>query len=143
VDEVPSLVAFWLAAGLRFYPDLATHETGMLLDSGTNLVLVDERDGELAGTVLGTWDGRRGYVQRLATAPGWRGQGVAAGLLADLERRLRDWGCEKVTLLIEPDNADVTGFYERSGYGVRDLIVMQKWLASDRPLESPPPGASA
>lgn len=133
-------MSFWLAAGLRFYPDVTAHETQVLLDSGTDLVLVDERDGELAGTVLGTWDGRRGYVQRLATAPRWRGQGVAAGLLAELERRLRGWGCEKVTLLIEPDNADVTGFYERSGYGVRDLIVMQKWLASDRPLGSPPPG---
>lgn len=133
-------MSFWLAAGLRFYPEVAAHETQVMLDAGTELVLVDERDGELAGTVFGTWDGRRGYVQRLATAPRWRGRGVAAGLLAELERRLRGRGCEKVTLLIEPDNAEVTGFYERSGYGVRELIVMQKWLDSDRPLESPPPG---
>jgi ribosomal protein S18 acetylase RimI-like enzyme len=33
-----------------------------------------------------------------------------------------------VNLLIEPSNAKVQGFYTRLGYGVDELIFMEKWL---------------
>ena len=48
--------------------------------------------------------------------------------MAELEVRLRALGCTKVNLLIEADNAAVTGFYERVGFTRDDLIFMEKWL---------------
>ena len=81
-----------------------------------------------APAVLGTFDGRRGWVNRLATRPGRRGQGHASAVLAELERRLGAKGCRKVNLLIEPDNKPVTGFYRRRGYAEDRLIFMEKWL---------------
>jgi ribosomal protein S18 acetylase RimI-like enzyme len=126
--DTDDLVGLWARAGLHVEPVSAAAELRRLLDEGTDLVLVDERDGAIAGTVLGSWDGRRGWVQRLATAPGWERRGVASGLLAELELRLRAKGCRKLNLHVEPHNAGVVPFYERAGFVTDELIFMEKWL---------------
>ena len=119
----------WRAAGLRFYPETTERDLAALI--GQDLALVDERGGEIAGTVLGSYDGLRGWVHRLATRPDRRGRGIATGLLAELERRLLTLGCAKVNLLIEADNADVTGFYAAAGYRSCELAFMEKWLVPE------------
>jgi ribosomal protein S18 acetylase RimI-like enzyme len=128
VDEIEAIVALWSGAGLHVDAAAAGAELEILLAAGTDLMLVDERDGTIVGTVLGTWDGRRGWVQRLATLSAWRSQGVASGLLDELERRLLARGCRKVNLLIEPDNASVVAFYQRAGFTTNELIFMEKRL---------------
>jgi ribosomal protein S18 acetylase RimI-like enzyme len=128
VDEIEAIVALWSGAGLQVDTSAASAELASLLAAGTDLMLVDERDSTIVGTVLGTWDGRRGWVQRLATLSDWRSQGVASGLLDELERRLLDRGCRKLNLLIEPDNASVVAFYQRAGFTTDELIFMEKRL---------------
>ena len=80
--------------------------------------------------MLGAFDGRRGWIYHLAVAPGSRRAGTGASLLTELERRLGSKGCLKVNLLIEPENAGVTEFYEHLGYRRDELIFMEKWLDS-------------
>ncbi len=127
LSDTPRLIELWRAAGLRFHPETAERDLASVI--GQDLVLVDERHGDqLAGTVLGSYDGLRGWVHRLATRPDWRGQGIASGLLTELERRLLAIGCPKVNLLIEADNAGVTSFYAAAGYRPRELGFMEKWL---------------
>ena len=77
---------------------------------------------------MGSYDGRRGWVNHLAVAPERQGQGLGAAIMAELERRLVTKGCEKVNLLIEPDNAGVQAFYEKLSYSRDPLIFMEKWL---------------
>ena len=127
--DAARLTGLWRAAGLRFRPDLVERDLEAVL--ARDLVLVDEEAGELTGTVFGSYDGRRGWVHRLATRPDRRGQGIATSLVAELERRLRAAGCPKVNLLIEPDNAAVAGFYARLGYRPDDLLFMAKWLVPE------------
>ena len=129
VADAYRLVSLWREAGLRFEPSRVPEELASVL-ARDSLVLVDIDDaGEIAGAVLGTFDGRRGWVNRLAVRVNMRGRGIAAGLMASLEERLAAVGCAKVNLLIEPDNAEVTGFYARLGYQTDDLVFMEKWLA--------------
>ena len=97
--------------------------------------------GGLAGSVFGTFDGRRGWLNRLATRPDQCGQGIATGLVRELERRLRAEGCVKINLLVEPENAAVVPFYERLGFRPRSLVFMDKWIAG--PRERPAPAAPA
>jgi uncharacterized protein len=127
--DTAAMVDLWQAAGLRFRPELAERE--LAEPRGQDLVLVNEDGGQITGTVLGSYDGLRGWVRRLATRPDRRGRGIAAGLLAELERRLRALGCPKVNLLIEPDNAAVASFYTRLGYFPRELLFMEKWLVPE------------
>jgi len=126
--DAASLIELWTAAGLTFRPGQVPAELAAVLARDPDLVLIAEDAGGVTAAVLGTFDGRRGWVNRLATRPGRRGQGHASAVLAELERRLGAKGCRKVNLLIEPDNQPVTGFYRGRGYTEDRLIFMEKWL---------------
>jgi len=108
--DAASLAELWTAAGLKLRPGQVTAELAAVLARDPDLVLIAEDADGLTAAVLGTFDGRRGWVNRLATRPGRRGQGHASAVLAELERRLGAKGCRKVNLLIEPDNKPVTRF---------------------------------
>jgi uncharacterized protein len=129
--DAAALAALWNAAGLHFRAEYVERELQLALVRNADLVLVD--DGPAAGvvgSVFGTFDGRRGWLNRLATIPDRRGNGIATALVGELERRLLAKGCVKINLLVEPGNADVTPFYERRGFRPRSMIFMDKWLAS-------------
>jgi ribosomal protein S18 acetylase RimI-like enzyme len=125
--DVEDLVDLWARSGLHVDAACGSEELLRLLDLGTDLVLVDERDGSIVAAVMGTWDGRRGWVQRLATDADWRGKQIATDLLRELESRLVAMGCTKINLLIEPANSEIASFYESFGYSSDELIFMEKW----------------
>jgi uncharacterized protein len=132
-SDAAALAGLWRAAGLKFRPELVAGELAAVVGQG--LVLVEEEAaGEITGSVLGSFDGMRGWVRRLATRPDRRGRGIATRLVAELERRLLAAGCPKVNLLIEPGNAAVASFYARLGYQQDDLLFMEKRLAGEPAL---------
>ena len=126
--DAEHLAELWEAAGLKFRAADVPGELLAVLGRDPDLVIVAEDADGLAAAVLGTFDGRRGWVNRLATGPDHRGQGHATAILAELERRLAAKGCQKVNLLIEPDNQAVSSFYRMHGYAEDELIFMEKWL---------------
>jgi ribosomal protein S18 acetylase RimI-like enzyme len=90
------------------------------------LFLVAEDGGQLVGTVLGGFDGRRGLVYHLAVAPDHRREGIGRALMAELERRLTGKGCVKSYLLATPENREAVAFYQRLGWQVMDMVLMGK-----------------
>ena len=128
MDDMPALIELWTVAGLTFRPGDVPAELRAVLARDPELVLLADDGQVLAAAVLGTFDGRRGWVNRLATRPGQRGRGYATALLTELERRLAAKGCRKINLLIEADNQPVTGFYGQNGYSADQLIFMEKRL---------------
>ncbi len=53
------------------------------------LFLVATDGGAVIGTVMGSYDGRRGWIARLAVVPERQGEGIATALVAELEERMR------------------------------------------------------
>ena len=78
--------------------------------------LVAEQQGRLVGVVLGTHDGRKGWINHLAVHPDYRRQGLAQRLLAACEQALHAQGIEIIAALVERDNASSAAFFERAGY---------------------------
>ena len=111
--DLPAVVTVWRAAGRDVPPE---DELRTTLTHGPGLMLVAEVDGGIVGVVLGTFDGRRGWVHRLAVDPAHRRGGVASALVGELEQRFRDRGAPRVNLLVLPDNADGLAFWQRLGY---------------------------
>ncbi len=136
--DAEHLTELWEAAGLKFGAADVPAELSAVLARDPGLVVVAEDADGLAAAVLGTFDGRRGWVSRLATRPGRRGHGYASAVLAELERRLAARGCRKVNLLIEQDNKKVTSFYSQHGYTEDQLIFMEKWLTPGTSAHQPP-----
>ena len=126
--DLPALRALWDRCGLHPSASDTDARLARLIEFTPGLFLAAERDGDLVGSVMASWDGRRGWINRLAVDPAARGGRLGDRLMAEAERRLAAIGCDKVNLLIEPDNAGVERFYRRLGYGRDELIFMEKWL---------------
>jgi uncharacterized protein len=121
-------MSLWEDAGLRFTPSRVPAELDGAL-ARDSLVLIDaDAAGRISGSVFGTFDGRRGWVNRLAVRTDKRGQGIATGLLEELERRLTALGCARVNLLIDADNVDIARFYAALGYQAQNVAFMTKSL---------------
>ena len=93
-----------------------------------DLFLVAEQNGRVVGTVLGGYDGFRGWVYHLAVDPEHRRGGIGRELMHEVERRLAALGCPKLNLQIRAHNSAVRAFYERLGFAVEAHISMGKEL---------------
>lgn len=92
------------------------------------LFLVGEVGGAVVGTVIGGYDGYRGWIYHLAVDPANRRQGYGSDLVRAAEARMRARGCIKVNLQVRARNAGVVRFYEALGYGTEDLVSMGRLL---------------
>lgn len=90
------------------------------------LFLVADEGGRVVGTVLGGYDGHRGWIYSLAVETAQRRRGIGRRLVQHLERALVELGCLKINLQIVAGNAAVVGFYERLGYKTEPRISMGK-----------------
>lgn len=92
------------------------------------LFLVAVEGPDLLGTVMGGYDGHRGWIYSLAVAPQHRRKGIATLLVREMERALSQRGCPKINLQILNSNAQVVRFYQSLGYSVEERISMAKVL---------------
>ena len=94
-----------------------------------DLFLVAESDGDMIGSVLGGFDGRRGLIYHLAVAASFRGKGIGSQLMDEVESRLRAKGCLKCYLLVTLDNSEVGQYYQRLGWQhMQDIQLYGKEL---------------
>lgn len=117
-EDYEAVMRLWTEAGLPFRPGGrdAPERVESEMRRGEAIFLVAEVEGRLAGVVLGTHDGRKGWINRLAVAPSCRRQGIARRLVREVEARLEARGIEIVAALIETPNAASLRFFERIGY---------------------------
>jgi ribosomal protein S18 acetylase RimI-like enzyme len=92
------------------------------------LFFVARLDGRLVGTVMGGYDGHRGWVYSLAVGPEMQRRGIGTALMQHVERELSDRGCPKVNLQVLASNAATVAYYEKLGYSVEDRVSMGKLL---------------
>ena len=112
-----SLRAFWRGIGFQ---SLGDDEDGLALFAARNpgLLLLATQGDRIVGSALGGWDGRRGWIYHVATAPDHRRAGLGRRLVHEVERRLRALGCPKVNVIVRDDAPDAPAFWEALGYAV-------------------------
>lgn len=93
------------------------------------LFLVAEEDnGALVGVVMGSSDGRRGWISRLAVDPGRQRSGIGRALVEELERRLAALGVPQANLLVMDENAVGLAFWASLGYASLPIVMHSKRL---------------
>jgi ribosomal protein S18 acetylase RimI-like enzyme len=127
-DEL-AVIALWN----EVLPDAAPHNDPATtirkkLAVEHELFFVCVSDATVVGTVMGGYDGHRGWVYAVAVRPACRRRGIGAALVRRLEAALSERGCLKVNLQVRSSNAEVIAFYERLGYSVEERISMGKRL---------------
>ncbi len=101
------------------------------LATGRELFLIGLIDGRLVASLMGGYEGHRGWMNYLAVAPSYRGHGYARALVESLETRLLGIGCPKLSLQIRDNNTDVIEFYRHLGFETDAAVSMGKRLIAD------------
>ncbi len=80
----------------------------------------------LVGIIVGTDDGRKGWINRLAVDKDYRNEGIGSKLVNLLEKEFEDKGFKIWAALIEPDNPDAMEFFEKKGFEDLDIKYYSK-----------------
>lgn len=90
------------------------------------LLFLAFRDNKIVGTIMGGYDGHRGWLYSVAVHTDYRKLGIGSMLVKHAEQALESLGCMKINLQIMDGNEAVSAFYESLGYGVEKRVSMGK-----------------
>ncbi|MFQ5837444.1 MAG: GNAT family N-acetyltransferase [Thermoplasmata archaeon] len=128
------ILALWRSARLPHRPKGRDLPTALReeMRSNPDLAIGAYIDSELVGTVLGTDDGRKGWINRLAVDPDYRGRGIGTRLLQEAESALQRRGRRIIAALVEDWNEDSLVFFQSNGYRLHeDIHYMSKRESED------------
>lgn len=131
ISDQETIVDLWKACGLVVPWNDPYKDIHRKLQVSPDLFLVGELDGEIVATVMGGYEGHRGWVNYLAVAPRHRKNGRGRAMMDAVEQRLRQRGCPKINLQVRATNAEVLAFYRALGYRQDHVVSLGKRLESD------------
>jgi ribosomal protein S18 acetylase RimI-like enzyme len=122
-EETEAILELWRQADATpSVTDNADAVRRVITESGAH-VLIAEAEGRIVGSIIGTFDGWRGNIYRLAVHPRYRRRGIARALVAEVENRLAQQGVKRITALVEKNHSQPMSFWEAVGYPVDERIV--------------------
>ena len=129
--DYPQVIKIWerIEKGVRVGVSDAPREIEKKLLRDPDLFIMVESKGVLIGTVIGGYDGRRGFRYHLAIIAEFRGKGIGTQLMDEVETRLRAKGCLRCHLLVNNNNNEAKGFYNKKGWKPLDDTPFAKDLA--------------
>ncbi|MCA9946627.1 MAG: GNAT family acetyltransferase, partial [Anaerolineales bacterium] len=119
-----AVIAIWQACKLTVPWNDPHKDIARKMQVNPELFLVAEWNGRIAGTVMGGYEGHRGWINYLAVAPDCQKQGVGRALMAAAEAKLMALGCPKINLQVRKSNTAVIQFYGHLGYHIDDVISL-------------------
>lgn len=118
IEDYDNLITLWERASLEHKPKGRDRREKIEKEHRQNnsVFLVAELNGELIGSVFGSHDGRKGWINRLAVNPDFRKKDIARKLVHEAEKRLDELGIDIIACLIEGWNKESMKVFEKLGY---------------------------
>ncbi|ASV98348.1 GNAT family acetyltransferase [Paraburkholderia aromaticivorans] len=132
-SDTDAVVALWQQA-FPEYRDVTRPQRNPHLSIANKLATQPELffvavlEERIVGTVMGGYDGHRGWLYSLAVDESLRRHGIGTRLVAHVEKTLTARGCPKLNLQVLSAKADVRAFYEALGYRADAVISLGKRL---------------
>jgi RimJ/RimL family protein N-acetyltransferase len=117
-DDYDDLIRIWADAGLPYRPQGRDHPdriTRQMRRADTAFIGIFE-DDRLVAVGLASYDGRKGWINRVAVDPDRRGQGLAGEIIRQCEQFLQGLGAEVIGCLIEEYNLPSMALFQKHGY---------------------------
>ncbi len=130
-DEA-AVISLWRDCGLVVPHNDPARDIARKLAVGRDLFLVGTADEGIVATVMGGYEGHRGWVNYLAVSPDCQGRGYGRQMMTAIEERLLERGCPKLNLQIRASNQAVVDFYRAIGYREDPVVSMGKRLIPDQ-----------
>lgn len=130
-DDATAVIQLWHTCGLTTVTNnpLRDIERKLLVDP--DLFLVGEEGGSIVATVMGGYEGHRGWLNYLAVAPELQRQGHGRTIVQAVEQLLTAKGAPKINLQVRTSNQAVIEFYQTLGYRVDNVVSLGKRLVQD------------
>jgi ribosomal protein S18 acetylase RimI-like enzyme len=126
-----AVIKLWRECDLLRSWNNAEKDIERKLKVNPDLFLVGFVDDRIVATVVGGYEGHRGWINYLAIDPVYQERGLGKQIMEAVEERIRALDCPKINIQIRVDNQDTVKFYESIGYEVDDVISMGKRLIKD------------
>lgn len=120
IADYEVLIPFWKAH--YFVNDMDSKERFVLfLHKNNNLSLLAEENGKIIGTALGSFDGRRGYIQKVVVDKEQRKKGIGQQLVTKVIEKIRLLGATYIPISVEEENVP---FYVSCGFKKTTQVPM-------------------
>ena len=120
-EDIESVLELWRVADATVSVTDTSHDLWLTINFGRSSVILAQSGGRIIGSIIGTFDGWRGNIYRLAVHPEYRRKGIARRLVSEAETWLRDQGAKRVTALVEKDHPWATGFWDTTEFVLEPL----------------------
>ena len=134
IDEYEKMIECWTKAKLPIKingRDSRTSIEKQMQKKGVRFIGAFS-GAKLVGLTIASYDGRRGWINRLAVLPEFRKRGVASALINEAEDFLKGQGARVIAALIDRSNAPSRGLFERNGYkNEEDILYYAKRESPD------------
>ena len=125
-QDKDQVLELWHACGLVVPQNDPVKDIKRKLKVDPDLFLVGYLGSDIIATVMGGYEGHRGWINYLAVKPTQQRKGYGQIIMQAVEERIIGKGCPKINLQIRSSNEAVIQFYEALGYGVEPVIGMGK-----------------
>jgi ribosomal protein S18 acetylase RimI-like enzyme len=115
-DEAEQLLSLWRAADAAPSVTDSLADIGRVMAEGSSFLLVAEVAGVVVGSIIGSFDGWRGHLYRLAVHPQRRRHGIARALVDAATDRLVQRGAVRIMAIVERDRNGAMRFWNAVGF---------------------------
>lgn len=129
IDDYEALIELWAISGLPFKPKGRDSRELIAKEMAQPVVrYIGMFDGiKMIGVVIANFDGRRGWINRLAIDPDYRGKQLAAQLIEEAEAFLYDIGGKVICTLVEDMNLPSLSTFHKAGYlAHKEILYLAK-----------------
>ena len=127
-DDVISL---WDECGLVVPQNDPAKDIERKLKVDPDLFLVGTNEHGIVATVMGGYEGHRGWINYLAVKPSEQRKGYGQAIMQEVEVLINNKGCPKINLQVRTTNEQVIEFYTAIGYGNDNVVGLGKRLEHD------------
>lgn len=120
IEDHEKLIPFWKEN--YFVNEMDNYDRFKLfLDKNPGLSILVEDNGNVVGTALGSFDGRRGYLQKVVVSKELRRKGLGKQLVEEVVKKLHTVGALYIPISCEEE---LVSFYESCGFKKTHQISM-------------------
>ena len=130
-QDEEQVISLWRECNLVVPQNDPKKDIQRKLKVNPELFLVGVVDDAIVATIMGGYEGHRGWVNYLAVSPSHQRKGYGRQMMEAVEVNLRAMGCAKINLQVRETNLAVVEFYKSIGYNIDHVIGMGKRLESD------------
>ena len=125
IEDYNKVINLWIESKLPFKPKGRDNFQNIKneIKNKNSIFLVAEYENKIIGSVFGTHDGRKGWINRLSVLPEFQRKGLGEKLCKNLENKFYKKNINIIGCLIENWNITSHNFFKKIGYIKHDEII--------------------